>query len=336
LSSISLPEFVNDTTNQFDYDALEKVTRQVVINMNKMIDNNFYPVPEARVSNMRHRPLGIGVQGLANLFFRLGISFESDNAREMNCKIFETIYYAALRASMELAKIDGAYSTFEGSPFSKGILQFDYASDEIKQRILSDRYDWDQLKSDIKTFGTRNSLLTACMPTASTSQILNNFESFEPITYNMFTRNTKAGTFSVINRYLVTELQRNNKLNLSELKSTYGSIQQMTDLPQDIRDLYKSVYEIPQKTLVDLSADRQWFIDQSQSLNIYFENPTISKLTSMLFYGWEAGLKTGMYYLRSEPISQAAQVTVKPKINTKEEILACSINNKENCEACSG
>ncbi len=345
LASISLPAFVLED-NTFDYDKLEEVVRIATINLNNIIDVNFYPVPETDKSNKKHRPIGIGVQGLANLFYTLKVPFDSQEAEELNYKIFETIYYSALKTSNELAKKYGPYKSFEGSDFSKGILQFDYYPDTTK---LLRGYDWDALKANIIKYGTRNSLLTACMPTASTSNILNNFESFEPATYNIFMRSVISGDYSIVNRYLIKDLYDLGLWNESlfnKIKANYGSIQNIDIIPQHLKDLYKDVYEIKQKTLIKLSAIRQCFIDQSQSLNIYFSVPTISKLTSLHFETWSKGLKTGMYYLRSEPASNAAQFTVTSEQETsnneniKDELqnskLACSIKNRENCMMCSG
>lgn len=347
LASISLPAFIEN--GHFNFNKLGDVTKQIVLNLNRVIDINFYPVEETRTSNLRHRPIGIGVQGFANALYQLKVPFESPEARELNVKIFETIYYFAIKMSCDLAKVEGKYSTFDGSPFSQGIFQFDYAG----KHLLTDRYNWDKLKEEVKTHGTRNSLLTACMPTASTSNILNNFESFEPITHNLFMRRVLSGEYSVVNKYLIDDLRKLNLWNtelFNEFKKNYGSIQNINGIPQDLKDLYKDVYEVPQKVLIDLSADRQHFIDQSQSLNIYFQNPTIRKLTSMHFYGWKAGLKTGMYYLRSASASEAAQFTVnstgnkisvggklvEPQNETTPEQLMCSLLNKEACEMCSG
>lgn len=342
LASISLPAFVEPDGKTFNFHKLGETVNQIVINLNNIIDINYYPVPETEKSNKSHRPIGIGVQGFANLMYALKIPFESQEARDLNVQIFETIYYFSLKASNELAKVHGKYSTFDGSPFSKGIFQFDYCG----QHLLTGRYNWDALRESIKQFGTRNSLLTACMPTASTSNIMNNFESFEPATHNIFTRNVTSGTYSIVNKYLLKDLNDlgiwNDEL-FNKFKKNYGSIQNIPEIPDDLKTVYKDVFEISQKALIDLSADRQHFIDQSQSLNIYFENPTIRKLTSMHFYGWKAGLKTGLYYLRSSSASDAAQFTVDTTATTEAvvnepspEQLACSLENRENCEMCSG
>ncbi len=339
LASISLPAFIDKEKNDIDYSRLENVVGQIVINMNKIIDNNFYPVPETKKSNIRHRPIGIGVQGFADLLYTLKSPFESERTKELNLKIFETIYYAAIKMSCELAKKEGPYSTFQGSPFSKGIFQFDYYKDS--QRLLSGRYDWESLKREVISNGVRNSLLTACMPTASTASILNNFESFEPATHNLFVRKVLSGEYAIVNKYLIKDLMELKIWNdtfYNKFKASYGSIQEFKNIPENLRMLYKDVYEIPQKVLVDLSADRQAFIDQSQSLNVYFKNPTIKKLTSMHFYGWKKGLKTGLYYLRSSSASNSAQFTVsqETELTLEEQKLMCSIENKEACEMCSG
>lgn len=350
LASISLPAFIDSETNNIDYLKLEEVVGQIVINMNKIIDNNYYPVPETRKSNMRHRPIGIGVQGFADLLYRLKSPFESESTKRLNIKIFETIYYSAIKMSCELAKKEGPYSTFEGSPFSKGIFQFDYYP-ELKDTLLSGRYNWELLKEEVKKYGIRNSLLTACMPTASTASILNNFESFEPATHNLFVRKVLSGEYVIVNKYLIEDLMKlgiwNNDF-YNKFKQSYGSIQNFTNIPENLKMLYKDIYEIPQKVLIDLSADRQAFIDQSQSLNVYFKNPTIKKLTSMHFYGWKRGLKTGLYYLRSSSAVDSAQITVNETssvsvggklVKSQDEIeqqLLCSLQNKEACEMCSG
>lgn len=346
LASVSLPAFIEycNLTNKyiFNYTKLEEVVDTLITNLNKIIDITFYSTPESEKANKSHRPVGLGVSGFSNVLYHLKIPFESEEAKKINLLIFETIYYASLKTSCNLAKKEGPYMSFEGSDFSKGILQFDYCNDpNEKNRILSGRYDWEALKNEIKEYGTRNSLLTALMPTASTSQILNNFESFEPITRNIFMRSVLSGDFSIINRYLIKDLIDLGLWNedfFNKFKKSYGSIQTFEEVPKHLRDLYKDIYEISQKSLIDLSADRQYFIDQSQSLNIYFQNPTIKKLTSMHFYGWKKGLKTGMYYLRSDSATQAAQITVSKStsVSLEEQKLLCSINNRENCDMCAG
>jgi len=265
-------------------------------------------VEEAKTSNKRHRPIGIGVQGLADMFLKLRYPFESKEAAVLNREVFETIYYAALCCSNDLAKKDGPYGSYEGSPASKGILQFD-----MWGVTPSNRWDWDNLKTRIKEHGLRNSLLVAPMPTASTSQILGNTEGIEPYTSNLFTRRVLAGEFIVINQYLVKDLLElklwNDDLR-NQIIAERGSVQNISEVPQKLKELYKTVWEIPQKTIIDLAADRGAFIDQSQSLNIYLSSPEIPRVTSMHFYGWKKGLKTGMYYLRTQPATNAIQFTV--------------------------
>jgi ribonucleoside-diphosphate reductase alpha subunit len=286
-------------------------------NLNRVIDRNFYPTEAARRSNMRHRPIGIGVQGLADVFIMCRMPFDSEASRELNAHIFETMYHASLEASCELAEVDGAYETFEGSPASQGILQFDMWE---REPMLSGRYDWGAMRTRVKK-GLRNSLLLAPMPTASTSQILGNNECFEPYTTNIYLRRTLAGEFVVVNKHLVKDLQ---SLGLwsKEMKDLMikagGSIQNITDIPQDIKDLYKTVWEISQKVIIDMAADRGVFVDQSQSMNLFVENPTLSKLSSMHMYAWKSGLKTGMYYLRSKAKARPIQFSLEA------ECTACS------------
>ncbi|XP_064636493.1 ribonucleoside-diphosphate reductase large subunit-like [Lineus longissimus] len=345
LASISLPKFVNKEDRTFDFQKLVYVTGVIARNLNKIIDVNFYPVPEAKKSNMRHRPIGIGVQGLADAFILMRYPFDSPEAIDLNKKIFETIYYGALKASCELAEKLGPYETYEGSPVSKGILQFDMWG--VKQ---TNRHDWDGLRADIKKYGVRNSLLIAPMPTASTAQILGNNEAFEAFTSNIYTRRVLAGEFQMVNHHLVKDL---TALGLwsDDLKNQIlaygGSIQQIEGIPEDIKNLYKTVWEISQKVVIDMAADRGAYIDQSQSLNIHIATPNYGKLSSMHFYGWKKGLKTGMYYLRTKPAANAVQFTVdKTKLTGKaltkeeraaleEEALACSRANPEACTMCS-
>lgn len=307
LASIALPKFVKEDKT-FDHDKLFEVTYHIVGNLNKIIDKNYYPIKQAETSNLRHRPIGIGVQGLADVFLKMRLPFDSDGARVVNRDIFETIYFAALTASNDLAKIHGPYSTYEGSPVSKGILQYDMWG--VKP---SDRWDWDGLKAKIKEHGVRNSLLVAPMPTASTSQILGNNECFEPYTSNIYSRRVLAGDFTVINQHLVKDLMELGLWN-DDIKdliiSNEGSIQNIEEIPQEIKDLYKTVWEIKQRVLIDMAADRGAFIDQSQSFNCFMEVPSSAKLTSMHFYAWKKGLKTGMYYLRTRPAANAIQFTV--------------------------
>jgi ribonucleotide reductase alpha subunit len=318
LASIALPKYVNRETKTFDYDKLHETTKTVTKNLNRVIDRNFYPVETARRSNMKHRPIGLGVQGLADVFNLCGLPFDCEESRLMNAHIFETIYHAALESSSELAEVDGPYESFEGSPASKGILQPDMWEGETK---FSGRYDWDEMRKRIMTKGLRNSLLLAPMPTASTAQILGNNECFEPYTTNIYLRRTLAGEFVVVNKHLVEDLKRVG-LWSKEMKDLMvkagGSIQNIIDIPDDIKKLYKTVWEISQKCIIDMAADRGRFIDQSQSMNLFMESPTMSKLSSMHMYAWKAGLKTGMYYLRSKAKARPIQFSLEP------ECVACS------------
>mmetsp|Transcript_51794 Transcript_51794/g.107750 ORF Transcript_51794/g.107750 Transcript_51794/m.107750 type:complete len:626 (-) Transcript_51794:114-1991(-) len=307
LASVALSAFAKEG-NGFDFHGLYEVTKVATRNLNLVIDRNHYPIPEARKSNMRHRPIGLGVQGLADAFLILRMPFESDEARQLNEDIFETIYFAACEASCELAKCEGPYETFQGSPASKGKLQFDLWGRKPK----SGRWDWDGLKERIARHGLRNSLLVAPMPTASTAQILGNNESFEPYTQNLYVRRTLSGEFVTVNRHLLKDLI-NKGLWTEELRTQLiahnGSVQRL-DLPQDMKDLYKTVWEIRQKRVLDLAADRGAYIDQSQSLNIHMMDCTTAKLSSMHFHGWQSGLKTGMYYLRTKAAADAIKFTV--------------------------
>ncbi|MEM8566934.1 MAG: ribonucleoside-diphosphate reductase subunit alpha [Bacteroidota bacterium] len=350
LASIALPKFVT-ADGKFDHQRLYEITKVITKNLNKVIDINYYPVEEARNSNLRHRPIGIGVQGLADTFIQLKMPFESDEAKGLNKDIHETIYFGAMEASMELAEKDGAYETFKGSPVSKGIFQFDMWG----VTPSSGRWNWDTLKKQVKKNGVRNSLLLAPMPTASTSQILGNNECFEPYTSNIYTRRTLSGEFIVVNKHLMKDLI---KLGLwddamkNRLIEANGSIQDVPEIPQNIKDIYKTVWEISQKAIIDMSADRGAYICQSQSLNIHIQNPNFGKLTSMHFYAWKKGLKTGMYYLRSKAATSAIQFTVEktkeeaPKVQKtvaeretaalaqKQADMACSLDNPDECEAC--
>jgi ribonucleoside-diphosphate reductase alpha subunit len=316
LASIALPKYVNEETHTFDYEKLHEITKIVTKNLNRVIDRNFYPVETARKSNMRHRPIGLGVQGLADVFILCRHAFDSDEAKAMNARIFETMYHAALEASCELAGVEGAYETFEGSPASQGVLQFDMWEGETKLN-----YDWDALKERIKEVGLRNSLLMAPMPTASTAQILGNNECFEPYTTNIYLRRTLAGEFVVVNKHLVEDLK---KIGLwsKDMKDLMvkagGSIQNIVDIPDDIKNLYRTVWEIKMKDVIDMAADRGRFIDQSQSMNLFMESPTLSKLSSMHMYAWKRGLKTGMYYLRSKAKARPIQFSLEP------DCVACS------------
>jgi ribonucleoside-diphosphate reductase alpha chain len=310
LASIALPKYVNKETKQFNHEELHRVTKMVTRNLNRVIDKNFYPTENGHRSNTRHRPIGIGVQGLADVFIMLRMTFGSEESRKLNRDIFETIYHASLESSCELADMYGPYSTFKGSPFSKGILQFDMWDRDPK---FSGRYDWDAMRKLVKE-GTRNSLLLAPMPTASTSQILGNNECFEPYTTNIYLRRTLAGEFVVVNKHLVEDLK---KIGLwsKEMKDLMvkanGSVQNIIDIPSDLKELYKTVWEMSQKTIIDMAADRGVYIDQSQSMNLFVESPTVSKLSSMHMYAWKTGLKTGMYYLRSKAKARPIQFSLE-------------------------
>lgn len=366
LASLALPKFVTDD-GTFDHQKLYEITKVITRNLNKVIDVNYYPVEEARNSNMRHRPIGLGVQGLADAFIMLRMPFDSDEARRLNEDIFETIYFGAMEASMELAKVHGAYETFKGSPVSKGIFQFDMWG--VNPR--SGRWNWEQLKQDVKKHGVRNSLLLAPMPTASTSQILGNNECFEPYTSNIYTRRTLSGEFIIANKHLMKDLIDLglwNETMRQKLIATNGSVQPIPEIPQNIKDIYKTVWEISQKAIIDMSADRGAYICQSQSLNIHLKDPNFGKLTSMHFYAWKKGLKTGMYYLRSTAAADAIKFTLdktamqqtvtaeaavgatvaatKPEpqkelaytqvadYEKKMSDMACSLDNPDACEAC--
>ncbi len=307
LASIALPRFIKD--GAFDHDKLYEVAYQVTRNLNKVIDQNYYPVEEARRSNLRHRPVGIGVQGLADVFILLRLPFESEFAKMLNRNIFETIYFAAMTASKDLAIEEGVYETYAGSPVSQGVFQYDAWG-----VTPTDRWDWASLKAEVKKHGVRNSLLVAPMPTASTSQILGNNECFEPYTSNIYTRRVLSGEFIIVNKHLLKDLVNlglwNNTMK-NKIITANGSIQHIEEIPADIRELYKTVWEIKQRNLIDMAADRGAYICQSQSLNLFVDSPTNSKLTSMHFYAWKKGLKTGMYYLRSQAATQAVQFTVE-------------------------
>jgi ribonucleoside-diphosphate reductase alpha chain len=344
LASISLSSFVDEETKIFDYDKLLDVTKIVTENLNKIIDINFYPTEKTKISNDKHRPIGLGVQGLADTFFKMDIVFGSDKAKEINKKIFETIYYAACLSSCELAKeklskmktkektrgdMSGAYSSFEGSPMSEGKFQFDLWGVSPD----TERYDWNELRDNIKKYGMLNSLLLAPMPTASTAQILGNNECFEPITSNIYSRRTLAGEFIVVNKYLMSELIKIDKWN-EDVKNNIivnkGSVQYVDGIPEHIKDKYKIVWEMKMKDVIDMAADRGKYICQSQSMNLWQEDPNYGTLTSMHFYAWKKGLKTGMYYLRRKAKHQAQQFTVDPTKKTN-----IQDNNEEPCEMCS-
>lgn len=317
---------MDPATKSFDFEKLHEITKVVTRNLNKVIDINYYPIEEARNSNMRHRPIGIGVQGLADAFMMMRLPFDSDEAAKLNKDIFETIYHASLTESCAIAAKDGAYSTFQGSPASEGILQFD-----MWGVTPSTRYDWDGLKARIKEKGIRNSLLLAPMPTASTSQILGNNECFEPYTSNLYTRRTLSGEFIVVNKHLLQDLVERG-LWCEELKqilmASNGSIQHIVGMPEDLKELYKTAYEISQKAIINMAADRGAFICQSQSLNLFVENANYGKMSSMHFYSWEKGLKTGMYYLRSKAAVDPIKFTLDTehqRIQAKAETLVPSI-----------
>lgn len=376
LGSIALPKFVKD--GDFDHNRLFDVAYQLTINLNKIIDGNYYPVPETRKSNMRHRPIGIGVQGLADAFIMMRFPFDSPEAKQMNIEVFETIYYASATASKDLAKRDGAYETFAGSPASKGILQYDMWDVQP-----TSRWEWDVLKEEIKQYGMRNSLLLAPMPTASTAQILGNNECFEPYTSNIYTRRVLAGEYIIVNKHLLKDLVNLGLWNedlKNKLIAANGSVQALNEVPENLKALYKTAWEISQKAIIEMAADRGAFICQSQSLNVFMENPNFGKLTSMHFYAWERGLKTGMYYLRTKAATDAIKFTVDKKYQeapaaasvavpemaaavpaqaqmqfevqspvrpqadglSAEEIarqqaaIACSLDNPDSCEMCSG
>ena len=357
LASIALPKFVNEG-GEFDHQRLYEITKVVTKNLNKVIDINYYPVEEARNSNMRHRPIGIGVQGLADAFLLMRLPFDSPEARKLNKEIHETIYYGAMEASMETAKEDGAYKTYKGSPVSKGIFQFDMWGVTPD----SGRWDWEALKREVKKNGVRNSLLLAPMPTASTSQILGNNECFEPYTSNIYTRRTLSGEFIVVNKHLLKdliELGLWDETMKNRLMQENGSVQNIPEIPDTIKELYRTVWEISQKSIIEMAADRGAFIDQSQSMNIHIQEPNFGKITSMHFHAWKSGLKTGMYYLRTKAAADAIKFTVNKEAlkqpepeavkqeggaatvavatQTAEEqkaAIACSIDNPDDCEMC--
>ena len=365
LASICLPSYIED--NVFNFQKLHDIVKTITKNLNKVIDINFYPVEKARVSNLKHRPIGIGVQGLADVFMIMKYPFESKEAAKLNNEIFETIYHAAVEASMELSKkrrgiidniinnpsndnnddikkyineyereiIDknykGAYSSYEGSPISQGKFQFDLWGEKP-----TDRYDWDKLREDIKEYGVRNSLLISPMPTASTSQIMGFNESFEPITNNIFQRKTLSGEFIIINKYLIRDLISKGLWN-KNMKDTIilneGSIQNIPEISKDLKELYKTSWEIKQRVIIDMSADRGKYICQTQSLNIFMEDPDFQKLSSMHFYGHSKGLKTGSYYLRTKPKAKTQQFTIDPEFAKKK--IKCIEDNGDTCVLCS-
>jgi len=339
LASIALNKFVKDDMT-YDHKKLYEITKVITKNLNKVIDVNYYPIEEAKNSNMRHRPIGIGVQGLADAFILMRYAFDSKEAKKLNTEIFETIYFGAMEASMEIAKKDGAYESYKGSPVSKSIFQFDMWGITPN----SNRWDWTKLKQKVKKNGVRNSLLLAPMPTASTSQILGNNECFEPYTSNIYTRRVLSGEFIVVNKHLLKDLI---KLNLwddsmkDRLMEANGSIQKIKEIPENIKLLYRTVWEISQKSVIDMAADRGAYICQSQSMNIHMQDATFGKLTSMHFHAWKKGLKTGLYYLRTKAATDAIKFTIvkdeKKSIEEKEEKqteIQCSIDRKDDCEVC--
>jgi ribonucleoside-diphosphate reductase alpha chain len=316
LASIALPKFINQA-GKFDHQRLFEVTKVITRNLNKVIDINYYPIPEAKKSNLRHRPIGIGIQGLADVFLRLRMPFDSPEAKGLNKDIFETIYFAAMTASKELAQVEGVYETFAGSPLSKGIFQFDMWGVEP----TSGRWDWEKLRKEVQKHGARNSLLLAPMPTASTSQILGNNECFEPYTSNIYTRRVLSGEFIVVNKHLLEDLIQlgiwDEKMK-QDLMTNNGSVQNIDRIPLNIKELYRTVWEISQKSIIDMAADRGAFICQSQSLNIHLQDANFAKLTSMHFYAWKKGLKTGMYYLRTKAAVDAIKFTIQKEQATQE------------------
>jgi ribonucleoside-diphosphate reductase alpha chain len=370
LASLALPKYVRTNEQgvaEFDHNKLYEVTKAATVNLNKIIDVNYYPVPEARNSNLRHRPIGLGVQGLADVFIMLRMPFESAEAQQLNKDIFETIYYAAMEASMELAKVEGPYSTWEGSPISKGIFQFDMWN----VTPSSGNWDWETMRKLVVEHGVRNSLLVAPMPTASTSQILGNNECFEPYTSNIYARRVLSGEFAVVNKHLLKDLIKLNLWNetmKNKLISANGSVQNIPEIPQDLKELYKTVWEIKQKTILEMAADRGAYICQSQSLNIHIQDVNFGKLTSMHFHAWKLGLKTGMYYLRTKAAADAIKFTIEKQaevaIEQSNDVhetelqyaahaaqaaaaasfqiddaqnkadMTCSLDNPEACEAC--
>lgn len=355
LASIALNKFVivpeDGSAPTYDHEGLRRVVSMVTRNLNKIIDINYYPVEEAKNSNMRHRPIGIGVQGLADAFILMRMPFESEEARELNRDIFETMYYGAVETSCELSAEQGPYETFIGSPMSEGKFQFDLWG----VKPTSGRWDWDGMREKVLKSGVRNSLLVAPMPTASTSQILGNNECFEPYTSNLYTRRVLSGEFCIVNTHLVKDLQRLDMWNTTmknRIVAANGSVQNIPEIPEDIKRLYKTVWEISQKRILELAADRGAFIDQSQSLNIHMAAPNVGKLSSMHFYGWRAGLKTGLYYLRTKPSTDAIKFTLTPAEAAQRgmkrvsadtssivppsvpEVLACSLNNPDACTSC--
>ena len=327
LASIALPMFIKN--GEFDHKELFKITKRVTKNLNRVIDRNYYPVKEAENSNFRHRPIGLGVQGLADTFIKLRLPFTSDEAKKLNQEIFETLYFAAVTASMEEAKADGPYQTYKGSPMSKG--EFQHNLWNIKDEELSGRWDWGKLRKEVLKHGVRNSLLVAPMPTASTSQILGNNECFEPYTSNIYTRRVLSGEFIVVNKHLLEDLVELGLWNdavKQDIMRANGSVQGIESIPEDIKELYKTVWELSMKDIIDMSRQRGYFIDQSQSLNLFMEGATMAKLTSMHFYAWKSGLKTGMYYLRTKSAVDAIKFTLDTKKKAEPEAETVEIDKE--------
>jgi len=343
LASIALPKFVKNS--KLDVQGLIDAAHEVTLNLNHVIDRNYYPTEAARLSNMRHRPIGIGVQGLADLYALLKLDFESEEARVINKRVFAAIYYGALSGSVDWARDNGAYETYGGSPASEGLLQFDLWETEPLEE-----FNWQAIKARIREHGLGNSLLLAPMPTASTSQILGNNECFEPFTSNLYVRRVLSGEFVMINKHLVQDLIALDLWSESmkdEIVRHNGSVQDIADIPDDIKRRYKTVWEISMKSIIDQAADRGPYVCQSQSMNLFLAEPTVGKVNSMHFYAWEKGLKTGMYYLRSKPAAQAKKITLENPpnniaVNLKnstqqdQDAIACSLENPEACEMCSG
>ena len=346
LASLSLPSCIEGKKYKrtFNFQKLYDTTYQLTLNLNKIIDIEYYPVETAKRSNLKHRPIGIGIQGLADVFALMRLSWETEEALILNQQIAETIYFASLNASADLAKKDGHYESYPGSPISEGILQYDMWN----TRPTLEMWDWEKLKKKIKKYGVRNSLTTAQMPTAGTSNILGNTECFEPITSNIYTRQTLSGEFTQINKYLIedlVELDLWNDTMKQKIIASNGSIQNISEIPSDIRNLYKTVWELSQKVIINMSAKRAPFVCQSQSMNLYIKEANTAKVTSALFYAWESGLKTLCYYLRTQSARETTKFTVSKEIEnqvnelSKEDLIegvSCSLDNPENCESCSG
>jgi ribonucleoside-diphosphate reductase alpha chain len=340
LASIALPSYVDVKKKIFDFDMLRAVVTVAIKNLNRVIDINYYPTPETQTSNMRHRPVGLGVQGLADVFAMLRMPWESEKAADLNQRIFEHIYYAAVSASADVAKEEGPYSSYEGSPMSQGIFQYDLWN-VTPLTEMDDTLDWTALKEKVKTYGIRNSLLVAPMPTASTSQILGFNECFEPFTSNIYTRRTLAGEFIVINKYLLHDLKKLdlwNEMMKQQIIAQNGSVQGIDQIPEPIQKLYKTSWELKQKVLIDMAARRGAFICQSQSLNLFVADPNYAKLTSMHFYAWKQGLKTGIYYLRTRAPVMAQKFTIDPELQKaaeKSELMRqMKKNSEEECTMC--